>query len=112
MPIPVTRADFRKIVESDRQTDFSGLHLFPTQLADQTDGFAQREHQRGFVIVFVLRQRGAAGNCSSVFDFQNQRLIPLAVGKQPELLAPNAEFLPEQHGRQFGPECSWVTGNT
>ena len=100
MLIPVTRADFRKIVEPNRQIDFSGLHLFPTQLADHTDGLAQREHQGGFVIVFVLRQRGAAGNGGAVFDFQNQRLVPLAVGKQPQLLAPDAEFLPEQHGRQ------------
>jgi hypothetical protein len=34
MLIPVTRAHFRIIVEPDCQTDFSGLHLLPSQLTD------------------------------------------------------------------------------
>ena len=75
----VARADFGKILEPDGQAKFPRLHLFPAQLAGQPRGLAQHESQRRLVIVFVLRQRGAAGNRRPVFDFQNQRLIPLPV---------------------------------
>ena len=70
MLIPVTRADFRKIVEPDCQTDFSCLHLFPTKLANQTDGLAQGEHQGGFVIMLILRQ----GCCEMVVRSLTSRI--------------------------------------
>ena len=75
----VACADFGKIREADGDTEFSRLHLFPPQLSGEPRGFAQHECQRRFVIVFVLWERGAAGNRRAVFDFQNQRLIPLPV---------------------------------
>jgi len=75
----VAGADFGKIREPDGHAKFPRLHLFPAQLAGQPRGFAQHEGQCRLVIVFVLRERGAAGNRRAVFDFQNQRLIPLPV---------------------------------
>ncbi len=98
---PVPAADFGEIVEPHRQTEFPGLQLFATQLADQPGRLAQRERQRRLVIRLVVRQRGVAGNARAVLNFEQQRLVPQAVGKQPELLAPDAEFLPEQSRRQF-----------
>ena len=75
----VARSHFGKIVEPDGHAKFPRLHLLPPQLPRQARGLAQHESQRGLVIAFILRERGCAGNGCSILDFQNQRLIPLAV---------------------------------
>ena len=78
------------------------MHQLPAQLAGEAGGFAEHEGQRGFVIMLVLRQGGAAGNSGAVFDLQHERFVPLAVGEQPQLLAPDAKFLFQQHRGQSG----------
>ncbi len=97
----VPAADFGEIVEPDRQRHLARLQLFAAQLADQPRRLAQRKRQRRLVIRLVIRQRGVAGNRRAVLHFQQQRLVPQAVGEQPELRPPDAEFLPEQRRRQF-----------
>ena len=85
-------ADLAEIVEADRQAHFARLQLFAAQLADQPRRLAQRERQRRLVIRLVVRQRRVAGNRRAVFHFQQQRLVPQAVGKQPELLCPRCRI--------------------
>jgi len=97
---PVAGADFGEIVEPHGQAELARLHQLPAQLAGEAGGLAQHEGERGFVIVFVVRERGAAGNGGAVFDFQHERFVPLAVGEQPQLLAPDAELLFQQHRGQ------------
>ena len=99
---PVADADLGKIIKPNCQAEFPRLHQFPAQLAGEARGFAEHEGQRGFVIMFVLRQGGATGNGGAVFDLQHERFVPLAVREQPQLLAPDAEFLFQQHRRQSG----------
>ena len=93
---PVPAADFGKIIEAHRQREFPRLQLFAAQLANQPRCLAQRKCQRRLVIRLVVRQRRVAGNRRAVLDLKQQRLVPEAIGKQPELLAPDAELLPEQ----------------
>ena len=76
--------------------------MFPAQLRDEPRGFTEREGQRGFVIRLVVGQGGIAGNGGAILDFEQQRLVPAAVGEEPQLLPPDAEPLLEQGRRQFG----------
>src|ERR1022692_737977 len=95
-------ADFAEIVKANRERQLARLQLLAAQLADEPRGFAEREGDRGVVIRLVVRERGVAGNRGAVFDFEQQRLVPQSVREEPELGAPDAEFLPEQLRREFG----------
>src|SRR5436190_8678696 len=92
-------ADLTEIVEANREVEFTRLQVFAAKLSNQSRGFTESESERRFVIRFVIRQRGVAGNRGAIFGFENQRLVPKTVGKQPKVLAPDAELLP-QHGRR------------
>jgi hypothetical protein len=94
-------ANLAEIVEADGQAHLARLQLLAAQLADQPRRLAQRKRQRRLVIRLVVRQRRVAGNRRAVLHFQQQRLVPQAVGKQPELGSPDAELLLEQRRRQF-----------
>ncbi len=98
---PVAGANFGEIIEPHGQAELARLHLFPAQLAGEPRGFAQHKGQRGFVIMFVLRQGGAAGDGGAILDLQHEGFVPLAIREQPQLLAPDAEFLFQQHRGQF-----------
>ena len=95
---PVAAAGLGEVVEADRQREFARLKLLAPQLAHEPRRLAERERERGFVIRFVVGQGGGAGNRGAILHLQQQRLVPLAVGEEPELLAPDAELLLEQHG--------------
>jgi hypothetical protein len=101
MPETVCVPGFGEIVKTDCQAQFARLQLLAPQLADQPRRFTQSKSQRGLIVRLVVRQRRIAGNAGAVFDFQQQRLIPVAVRKKPKLLPPNAKSLFQQHGRQY-----------
>ena len=94
------RAALGKIREAYRQTQFPCLQSFASQLADHPRAFAQGKYQRRRVVRLVVRQRGVAGDRGTILYLQQQRLVPAAIGKQPQLLPPNAEPLLHYRGRQ------------
>ena len=77
MSFQTTETELRALFEPFGQV--TRIHIVNDRETGQPRGFAQHEGQRRLVIVFVLWERGAAGNRRAVFDFQNQRLIPLPV---------------------------------
>ena len=85
-------ADLGKILEADRQRHFPRLQLLAAQLTDEPRRLAQCERERRLVIRLVVRQCGVAGDRGTVFDFEQQRLVPQAVGEEPELRSPDAEL--------------------
>src|SRR5260221_6197578 len=94
-------AGLAEVIEPDGQADFARLKLLAPQLADEPRGLAQGKRERGLVVRLVVGQGGVAGNGGAVLDLEQQRFVPAAVGEEPQLLAPDAEFLPEQRRGQF-----------
>ena len=74
-------ADLAEIGEPDRQANLARLQLLAAQLANQPRRLAQRERQRRLVIRLVVGHRGVAGNPGAVLDFEQERLVPAAVGE-------------------------------
>ena len=88
----VLAAGLAEVIETDGEAEFAGLNLFAAQLADQARGFAEGEGQGGLVIGFVVRKGGVAGDGGAVLDSRTKRFVPLAVGEQPQLLAPRCRI--------------------
>ena len=76
------------VVKPDRQAHLARLHLLTAQLVDQPCRLAQGKRQRRLIVRLIGQERRVAGNSCAALTSSNKRFIPLAVGKQPMLLAP------------------------